>query len=147
MRVGKTILLMFVCVLSGCAHQSTNEKSDYAHYAIFPLVTNIDKLHKLKIGEVPELEKTLETQLSIDAKLLHYLANHETIKPNDAKRINEMLRLLSVMNEKFEIEAWRTDAELQSVFEKAQKQNPDHVNKLRCLDWSKGMWVGKNKSC
>lgn len=147
MRLGKITLLMFICLLSGCAHQSTNEDSDYAHYAIYPQASNIDKLHKLKIGEVSKLEKTLEIQLSTNAILLYHLANHEAIKPNDAKRINEMLRLLSVMNEKFEIEAWRTDSELQSVFAEAQKQNPEHVKKLRCLDWSKSMWVGKNKSC
>jgi hypothetical protein len=60
---------------------------------------------------------------------------------SDREKIIKMMVLVSVMNEKFEIESWRENTELQSIFKKVQALELNEAKQFRCEDWSRPMWA------
>jgi len=110
------------------------------HIVGFTAIT-AERLHRIKIGEVESLERSLEQLLAQDAKAMYRILARDDTTPRDSQRIYDTLRFLAVMNEKFEIEHWQTDAELMDIFRKAQNNDLEHTEKLRCNNWKKPMWV------
>jgi hypothetical protein len=112
-------------------------------HGLYDTTHDVDTLHRFKIGKSESLEAELEQDVLLDATLLNSLLKDKALSESDRKRINGDLRLISVMNEKFTIESWRSDKEFVKVLEAAQHDDEAHVAKLRCFDWSQPMWVGK----
>ena len=119
-----------------------NPLESYERHLIGFTAITTERLHRIKIGEVESLERSLEQHLAQDAKAMYRILGRDDTTPRDAQRIYDTLRLLAVMNEKFEIEHWRNDAELMDIFLKAQTNDLEHTEKLRCNNWRKPMWVG-----
>ena len=113
-----------------------------AHSAVY----TIDSLHKLKLGDVKSVEDSMEFGLMVDAKVMHEIITSRKSTKEETTKLYQMLRLLSVMNEKIEIKQWRSDSELLKIFKQAQENDPTHTSKLRCFNWEKPMWVD-TKGC
>jgi len=102
-------------------------------------------LHELKLGMANSVEESLLISLALDARIMYeQIANFE-LDDKKTKRTSEVLRLMSVMNEKFEIEEWRSDMQLLEIFRKMQEMDPEHTKNLRCRNWNKSMWVGEDE--
>lgn len=101
-----------------------------------------EMLHRIKLGDIKSVENSMEFDISVDAKAMNEILSSRKSSKEEAEAMLKSLRLLSVMNEKFEIKQWRSDAELQKIFKNAQKSDPAHIAHLRCKNWNKPMWVG-----
>ena len=106
----------------------------------------IDRLHKLKLGDIKSVEDSMEFGLMVDAKVMYEIITSRKKTKEETKKLYQMLRLLSVMNEQIEIKQWRSDTELLNIFKQAQDNDPIHTSKLRCFNWEKPMWVD-TKGC
>ena len=109
-------------------------------------VFTIDRLHKLKLGDIKSVEDSMEFWLMVDAKVMHEIITSRESTKEETTKLYQMLRLLSVMNEKFVIKQWRSDSELLKIFKQAQENDQTHTSKLRCFNWEKPMWVD-TKGC
>ena len=118
----------------------------YPSYLIRESTLTADKLHRIKLGEIKSVENSMEFEIAVDAKAMDEILSGNKATKQEAEKMFNTLRLLSVMNEKLEIKQWRTDSELLKIFKKAHENDPDHASKLRCRDWSKPMWAG-TKGC
>ena len=48
------------------------------------------------------------------------------------------------MNEKFKIESWGKNEEMQNILENIIQEHPVKSKELRCLNWKEPMWIGKD---
>ena len=118
-------LLLGLTINAGLALPEERESSvTLVDYSLYNAVASIGALHQIKIGEVPRLESHLEAILALDIIGMSQELEGTSISESDRERIVKMLVLVSVMNEKFEIESWRENAELQNIFRKAQALEP-----------------------
>lgn len=113
-------------------------------YILHATVNSVFTLHGMKIHDTDSVEKSMESNLVFDAKTLFAILEHPDVTEKEVEKIYNFLILLSVMNEKFEIQQWRNDEELQSIFTKAQEYNPVHTEKMRCNNWNEAMWMGES---
>ena len=116
----------------------------YEEHILHGAAYTIDRLHRLKIGEQVSVERSMENSLSADAKDMYELLRGGKVSDDEVNKIYDMLRLLSVMNEKFELVQWRTDQKLLNIFREAQEKDQEHTKKLRCFNWKKPMWIDKD---
>ena len=138
-----TFLLLFL-LLAACSSTTKNPKDlpfDLQHYN-YDASSGIDRLHKLKLGDIDSVRNSYEFDLAFDGKILYEAANEYSVSPEQKQSIYGMLRLMSVLNEKYPVKAWQSDSELLEIFSAVQKLDPAQTEDMRCRDWSKPMWVG-----
>jgi hypothetical protein len=135
-------LLLGLTINAGLALPEERESTvTLVDYSLYSAVTSVGALHQIKIGEVPRLESHLEAVLALDIIGMSQELEGTSLSESDRERIVKMMVLVSVMNEKFEIESWRKNVELQNIFKKAQAQEPNEAKSFRCKDWSQPMWA------
>jgi hypothetical protein len=146
MNIKIQIYTLIVVALFRVAH--ADEKAipeiSYGEHILHSAAFTIDRLHRLKIGEQVSVEQSMENSLSADAKDMYELLRSGKVSEEEVNKIYGMLRLLSVMNEKFELVQWRSDQKLLNIFREAQENDQEHTNKLRCFNWKKPMWIEKD---
>lgn len=152
MNVGVGVALSFLGFMLGLTLNSATSEEIQLSDISFPTHTvhnaafTIDRLHKLKLGDIKSVENSMEFGLMVDAKVMHEIITSQKPTVQETTQLYRTLRLLSVMNEKFEIKQWRSDLELLKIFKQAQDNDPTHTSKLRCFNWDKPMWVD-TKGC
>ena len=148
-------ILIFACgaIVGYVAHATVSIWSANGPFAVSAATYNrhsaskaLSNLHYLKIGEAQTLEESLVETVATDAILIDEMLNSYAIEAEDVEATKSFLVLLAVMDEKFEIPKWRANKKLQSVLGKTRQINKEKANKLRCLNWSKPMWVDRG-SC
>lgn len=138
--------VLFAFVLQAASIEDTEKSRSAAVMQILrDTVSDTSSLHYIKIGKTNELEKYIEQRIASYAKLMNSEMIDEQTTAQETNKIKRYLQLLSVMNEKFNIDLWKKDKELTDIFAAVQAADKNHIEKLRCLDWSQPMWSDKKK--
>ena len=144
----KICLCVALLIATACTNVQDNrsrvEDVSNVTYVSHQVTNTTDLLHRIKINDVASLENDLEEQIASDVRDIVQLIKRGAISSEEAQRLNEHLVMISVLNEKFEIPSIKASKELIIELKLAQKKYPELVQKLRCNDWSKPMWVGKD---
>lgn len=146
MNIKLQIYALILTALFRVAHAEENvvPEISYEENILHSVAYTVDRLHRLKIGEQLSVERSMEKSLSANAKDMYELLRSGKVSDEEENMIYGMLRLLSVMNEKFEFMQWRTDQKLLNIFRDAQEHDQEHTKKLRCFNWNKPMWIDKD---
>jgi hypothetical protein len=116
----------------------------YLQYRQLSNTFAVDRLHRIKIGEIKSVEDSMESDIALDAEFLFYpLTQAKDITEEERTSIYTRLIMLSVMNEKFNIEQWKQNKNLQKIFTKVQTIDPELTSKFRCFNWEKPMWADR----
>lgn len=114
-------------------------------YVLFENANAIEKLHRLKIGYVDDVIKSLEEQVGANAKLLFSELKNKNLATNEKESVERQLALIFVMAEKLKIQPWKDDKQLNSAFEQIKVSQSESISHFRCMDWSQPMW--KRSTC
>jgi hypothetical protein len=134
-------ILGFAVAITGTVLATSETEKPIKTEKVFSYVY-LNMLHDIKINKVDEVEKSFEKNIEYD--VISYNKSIEQSK-SDPDEMNKFLILASVMNEKFEIQSWKSNAELQKAFSSAQQRDSKYTAEVRCRDWSQPMWAGKPK--
>jgi hypothetical protein len=101
----------------------------------------VELLHRLMIGEVGSVEKSLARDIAYDVKAFSNPESRQTLSVEDLKRLSQSLVLLAVMQEKMNVDSWKSESEFLGRIKAEATSNPKLADTFRCKDWSKPMWV------
>lgn len=101
----------------------------------------VSALHEILIDEIDDLRNSRATQSAERAVLLDEWLLEEDLSDKEIEWFETQLILMSVMNEKFQIEAWAQNAQLQKAFQRIQQKYPRRADAYRCRNWEKPMWL------
>jgi hypothetical protein len=100
----------------------------------------VTDLHMLNIGEVRQLQKFLQQRISSDVLALSALLQHYKLSTDERARLQRLMTLIAIQNEKFPVPEWRSDGQVMAALNAALSENPEYANELRARNWSKPMW-------
>jgi len=144
--LGFSGLLLGLTINVATPNEASLPHFNFTTHILVSTSSTAEKLHRMKLKQYVSVEKSMEETITANAKTLAGSLSNKSMSEYDASKIYRVLRLLSVMNEKYTIEEWRSNTELNEIFNMAQKNDPKHTAQLRCFNWSKPMWVDK-KGC
>ena len=105
-------------------------------------VVRVELLHRQMIGEVSSVENSLARDIAFDVQELSIPEFRQNFDAEEMKRLDKLLTLLAVMQEKIDVGLWKSESKFLNLINAAASSNPEHAATLRCKDWSKPMWVG-----
>jgi hypothetical protein len=94
----------------------------------------------LNIGEAQRLQQFLQQRISSDVLALSALLQHYKLSTDERARLQRLLTLIAIQNEKFPVPEWRSDDQVMAALNAALTENPEYANELRARNWSKPMW-------
>ena len=93
-------------------------------------------LQYLELGEEREARKSLIAHLGNSIVTLDILLRSDELSYEEKEKFLSMLMMLVVMQEEYNIGAWRDDESIYSILVRARKNHPDLYKRQKCLDWS-----------
>ena len=100
----------------------------------------VTDLHMLNIGEGRQLQQFLQKRVLFDVLAISSLLQHYEVSADERTRLQRLLTLIAVQNEKLPVPEWKSDQQVMAALNAAAAENPEYANELRALDWSKPMW-------
>ena len=100
----------------------------------------VTDLHMLNIGEGRQLQQFLQQRISFDVLALSELLQHYKLSTDERARVQRLLTLIAVQNEKFPVPEWKSDDRVMAALHAAIAKNPVYADEVRARNWSKPMW-------
>jgi hypothetical protein len=97
-------------------------------------------LHMLNIGEGRQLQQFLQQQILFDVLALSGMLTHYELSTEERARVQRLLTLIAVQNEKFPVPEWQSDDDVMAALNTALAENPAYADEVRARNWSKPMW-------
>lgn len=131
----KLFLALIVVSVPGLTGETAVSNEEFT---ILNSASNLEILHRLKIGEQQSVEESLAHKIMFNA-----IAMKQAISRGEADNLEDIwkiLALIAVMDEKFNIQMWKRNEEFQSILTSARTHDPSYIRSLRCKNWEKPMW-------
>ena len=97
-------------------------------------------LHMLNIGEGRQLQQFLQQRIFFDVLALSDMLQHYKLSTNERARLQRLLTLIAVQNEKSPVPEWKSDDRVMAALNAAVADNPEYADEVRARNWSKPMW-------
>jgi hypothetical protein len=97
-------------------------------------------LHLLNVGAAPRLQEQLQELLASDVRVLSELLDHYKLSPDERTRVQHLLTLIAVQNEKHPVAQWASDERVMAILNAALVANPEYAARVRARDWTKPSW-------
>jgi hypothetical protein len=86
------------------------------------------------------LQQFLQKRVLFDVLAMSSLLQHYKLSADERARLQRLLTLIAVQNEKFPVPEWKSDEQVMAALNAAAVENPEYANEIRALNWSKPMW-------
>jgi hypothetical protein len=149
----KIIAFLFIGISTASGEQVSNkeDESGVSYSEASPLLSNatltLEKLHRLKIGDVQSVEASMSKELGIAIIEMRAMLLDPGLLEKDRTRIRRMLVLLAAFQTNHSIAAWRENTEIIDTLDWARVALPECYERFLCYDWSKPMWAKKTTGC
>ena len=140
-----TILVATLVLMTGCSSKESLPEISYIKYLSHQSAFSVERLHRIKIKDVESLESHLEQLVVFNVIEMFNLLKSTDLSEVEKQSIESQLILIAVMNEKFKIENWDKNEEMQNILENIIQEYPVKSKELSCLNWKEPMWVGEDE--
>jgi hypothetical protein len=138
--VSITIALAAGCASNADQSRRKPESVSGVDYLTRGTTFRVMDLHLLNIGEGARLRRHLQNTLSADVLALSELLDQYNLSADERTRVQQILTLIAVQNERFPVAAWQSDQRVMAVLNAALVDNAKYAEALRARNWSKPMW-------